>query len=182
MLYRTILLVIKVGKRKPRFVFTKIKNWNENGFILWIVKIGYLPFIQSCVKCGKFTSTYYNHNDWRSNASLLRTPTNARKSPRKRNIWLDELVLFQAADKIVDTDSISDSPENFTFKRLDNSVQLFSLKERLVLLQFTNVLVQIEISMFVYIILWFSYTTSAMVSIWKLHLLNLVYLKTLSLI
>ena len=50
------------------------------------------------------------------------------KSPRKRNIWLDELVLFQAADKIVDTDSISDATENFTFKRLDNSVQLFNLK------------------------------------------------------
>ena len=42
---------------------------------------------------------------------------------------MDELVLFQAADKIVDIDSISEqnSPENFTFKRLDNSVQLFNL-------------------------------------------------------
>ena len=36
--------------------------------------------------------------------------------------------MFEAADKIVDIDSISDSPENFTFKRLDNSVQLFNLK------------------------------------------------------
>ena len=71
-----------------------------------------------------------NQNDSRSNLSLLRTPTNPRKSPRKRNIWLDELVLFQAADKIVDIDSTSkqDSPENFTFKRLDNSVQLFNLE------------------------------------------------------
>ena len=64
------------------------------------------------------------------NPSLFRTPTIPRKSPRKRNIWLDELVLFQAADKIVDIDSIfeQNSPENFTFKRLDNSMQLFNLK------------------------------------------------------
>ena len=64
------------------------------------------------------TSSAYNHNDSRSNPSLLRTPTIPRKSPRKRDIWLDELVLFQAADKIVDNDSISEqnSPENFTFK------------------------------------------------------------------
>ena len=49
----------------------------------------------------------YNHNDSRSNLSLLRTPTIPRKSPRKENICLDELVLFQAADKIVvDIDSI----------------------------------------------------------------------------
>ena len=40
------------------------------------------------------------------------------------------MVLFQAANKIVDIDPISkqDSPENFTFKRLDHSVQLFSLE------------------------------------------------------
>ena len=78
------------------------------------------------VKRGK----YIQHLQSKSNPSLLSTPTNPRKSPRKRNIWLDELVLFQAADKIVDIDSISkqDSPENFTFKRLDNSVQLFNLE------------------------------------------------------
>ena len=76
------------------------------------------------------TSSTYNHNDSRSNPSLLRTPTNPRKSPRKRNICLDELVLFRAASKIVDIDSLSkhDSPENFTFERLDNGVQLFNLE------------------------------------------------------
>ena len=70
------------------------------------------------------------HNDSKSNPSLLRTPTIPRKSPRKRKIGLDELVLFQAADKIVDIDSISEqnSPESVTFKRPDNSVQLFNLK------------------------------------------------------
>ena len=71
------------------------------------------------------TSTFstYNHNDSRSNPSLLRTPAIPKKSPRKRNIWLDESVLYQAADKIVDIGSISEqnSPENFTFKRLYNS-------------------------------------------------------------
>ena len=37
---------------------------------------------------------------------------------------------LQAANKIVDIDSISEqnSPENFTFQRLDNSVQLLNLK------------------------------------------------------
>ena len=61
------------------------------------------------------------HNDSKSNLSLLRTTTIPRKSPREWNIGVDELVLFQAADKIVDTDSISEpnSPENFTFKRLN---------------------------------------------------------------
>ena len=65
-----------------------------------------------------------------SNPSLLRTPTILRKSPTKRNVSLDELVSFQAADKIVDIDLISkqNSPENFTFKRLDNSVQLTTLE------------------------------------------------------
>ena len=39
-------------------------------------------------------------------------------------------MLFQAADKIDDIDSISEhnSPENFTVKRLDNIMQLFNLK------------------------------------------------------
>ena len=38
--------------------------------------------------------------------------------------------MFQDADKIVDIDSIleQNSPENFTFKRVDNSVQLFNLR------------------------------------------------------
>ena len=65
-----------------------------------------------------YASSTYNRNDSRSNPSLLRTHTIPRKSPTKRNIWLDELVLFQAADKIVDIDSVSKQnlPENFTFK------------------------------------------------------------------
>ena len=70
------------------------------------------------------------HNDSKSSPSLLRIPTIPTKSPRKQKIGIDELVLFQAAAKIVDIDSVSDqtSPVNFTFKRLDNSVQLCSLK------------------------------------------------------
>ena len=70
------------------------------------------------------------HNNSKSNPSLLRTPTIPRKSPRKRKIGVAELVLFQAADKIVDIDSISgqNPPKNFTFKRLDNSVQLFNFR------------------------------------------------------
>ena len=41
-----------------------------------------------------------------------------------------EYILFQAAKKVVDIDSISEqnSPENFTFKRIDNKAQLFNLK------------------------------------------------------
>ena len=70
------------------------------------------------------------HNDSKCNLSLLRTPTIPRKSPRKWKIGVDELVLFQAPDKIVNIDSISEqnSLETFTFKRLDSSVQLFNLK------------------------------------------------------
>ena len=76
------------------------------------------------------TSSPYNHTDSRSNLSNLRTSTIPRKSPRKRNIRVDELVLFQVADKIVDIDSISEqnSPETFTFIRLDNSGLYFNLK------------------------------------------------------
>ena len=70
------------------------------------------------------------YNDSKSNPSLLRTLIISRKSPRKRKIGVDESVLFRAADKIVDIDSISEqeSPENVTFKRLDNGVKLFNLK------------------------------------------------------
>ena len=105
-----------------------------------VVTIGYLTFIQSHVSyfektfansCAvASTSSTYNHNYSRSDPSLLRTPNIPRKSPRKRNILLDELTLFQAADKIVDIDSISEqnSSENFIFTRLDNSTQLFNLK------------------------------------------------------
>ena len=87
-------------------------------------------------------SSTYNYNDSKSNPSLLRTPTIPRKSPRKQKIAVDELVLFQATDKIIDTDSISEqnSPEYFTFKRLDNSVQIFNLKYNK----------ETEISIFVY--------------------------------
>ena len=38
----------------------------------------------SCAVAG--TSTTYNHNESRSNPSLLRIPTIPSKSPRKRNI------------------------------------------------------------------------------------------------
>ena len=76
----------------------------------------------------EIASSTYN-NDLKFNPSLLRTPTIPRKSSSKRKIGVDELVLFQAADKI-DSDSISkqNSTENFTFKRLDNSLELFNLK------------------------------------------------------
>ena len=61
-----------------------------------------------------------NQNDSKSNSSLLRTSTIPIKSPRKWKTEINELVLFQAADKIVDIDSISEqnSPANFTFKDL----------------------------------------------------------------
>ena len=64
------------------------------------------------------------YNDSKSNLSLFRIPTIPRKSSRKRKIGVDKLVLFQAADELVDTDSISEqnSPKKFIFKRLDNSV------------------------------------------------------------
>ena len=86
--------------------------------------------IKYCKKCAVANkSSTYNHNDSRTNPSLLRTPTIPRKTSRKRNIWVDELVLFQAADIIVDIGSISEqnSPEDSTFKKLDNSVQLLNL-------------------------------------------------------
>ena len=46
---RTDLLVIKLGKRKHRFISMKIKNENQNEFILSVVKIGCLTLIQSYV-------------------------------------------------------------------------------------------------------------------------------------
>ena len=83
--------------------------------------------VNSCAVA--ITSSTYNHNDSRSNPSILRIPTIPRKSPRKRNIWVDELVLFQVANKIVDVDSISEqNSPNFTFIRLDNSGLYFNLK------------------------------------------------------
>ena len=85
------------------------------------------------------------HNDSKSNPSLLRTPAIPKKSPRKRKFGVDELVLLEAADKIVDINSVleQNSAENFTFRRLDNSAQLFNLKlnEETGIPQFANVLV-----------------------------------------
>ena len=48
------------------------------------------------------------HNESKFIPSILRTRTITRKSPRKRKIEVDEFVLFQAPDKIVDIDSISE--------------------------------------------------------------------------
>ena len=68
------------------------------------------------------------HDKSKSNPSLLRNPTVPRKFPRKQKFGVRELILFQATDKIADIGSIPEqnSPKNFTFKRLDNSVQLFN--------------------------------------------------------
>ena len=67
------------------------------------------------------------HNDSKSNPSLLRTPTISRKSPRKRKIGVDELVLFQAADKIVDIGAIleQNSPENCTIKNFSFHLKIY---------------------------------------------------------
>ena len=84
--------------------------------------------VNSCAVAN--TSSTCNHNDPRSNQSILRTPTIPRKSPRKQNIWVYELILIRVAYKIVDIDSTSgqNSPENFTYMRLDNSGLHFNLK------------------------------------------------------
>ena len=94
-------------------------------FIIYLFIHEYLNRIRTSV----IMYNIYNKSCYQC-PSILRTPTNHRKFPIKRNIWRDELVLFQAPDKIVDIDLISkqDSPENFTLKRLDNSMQLFSLE------------------------------------------------------
>ena len=50
------------------------------------------------------------------NPIILKDFHHSRKSPRKRKIGADESVFFQATDKIIDIDSISEqnSPENVT--------------------------------------------------------------------
>ena len=130
----------KTGQKKASFHFHEDqelkRKWiyfvNRKDYYLTLIRsyVSYFEqkFVNSCAVAN--TSSTYNHNDSSSGPSLLRTPTISRKSPRKQNIWLDELILFQAADKIVDIDSISEknSPGNFTFKRLDNSMQRFNLK------------------------------------------------------
>ena len=60
------------------------------------------------------------HNE--SNLSLLRTPTISMKSPRKRKIGVAELALFQAADKIVDIDSMSEPSGHPLLRRHQFSV------------------------------------------------------------
>ena len=81
--------------------------------------------VNSC--SAPIASITYNYNDSKSYPSLLRTPTIPRKSSPKRKIGVDKLVLFQATNKIIDIDSISEqnSPENFIFKRY---FQIFNLK------------------------------------------------------
>ena len=70
------------------------------------------------------------HNDPKSNPSFLKTFTISMKSPRKLKIGVDELVLLQTSAKIVDIGWIfeQNSSENFTSKKLDNSVKCFNLK------------------------------------------------------
>ena len=119
---------------KPKWIyFVNRKYWLPTAHSVICIDLFEKKFIKRGKKCqllccGKYICTY-NHNDSRSNPPILRTPIITRKSPRKRNIWVDELVLFQAADKIVDIDSISEqnSHENFTFVRLDNSGLYFNL-------------------------------------------------------
>ena len=121
-------------KRKLIY-FVNRKDWLPTAYSV----IGINHFGEKFIKCRKKMLTLVLwqlhpvptiHNDSKSNPSLLKTPTIPRKSSRKQKIGVNELVLFQAADKIVDIDSISEqnSPKNFTFKRLYNSVQLFNLK------------------------------------------------------
>ena len=135
----------KTGQKKASFHFHEDqelkRKWiyfvNRKDQLLTLIQSYLLNFEEKILKRGKNvnscavasrSSTY----DSRCNPSLLRTPTPFPGNIPENGIFdqLDELVLFQAADKIDDIDSISEhnSPENFTFKRLDNSMQLFNLK------------------------------------------------------
>ena len=139
--------VIKLAKRKASFHFPEARKLKRILWILWIFKTNFVNrknsshtahsvicfnnFEEKIAERGKkckllrqlhpATAVY---NDSKSNLSLFRIPTIPRKSSRKRKIGVDKLVLFQAADELVDTDSISEqnSPKKFIFKRLDNSV------------------------------------------------------------
>ena len=53
----------------------------------------------------------------------------SQETSQKKKIRVDDLILFQTADKIVDIDSISqqNSPQYFTLKRLDNITQFSNL-------------------------------------------------------
>ena len=173
----------KTGQKKALFHFHEDQEFKRK-WIYFANHKDWLPTAHSVIRISHFeenfikrgrkcinscalaiSSSTFNYNDSKSNLSLLSTPTIPRKSPRKRKIEVDELVLFQATDEIVDIDSISEqnSPENFTFKRLDNSVQLLDLK----CIEETGILAVHECikSPCSFIISWFSYKLSAMVSI-----------------
>ena len=109
------------------------KDWSPTAHLVICIDHFEEKFLKRGKKCKHLWQLHpvsTIHNDSKSNSSLLRTQTILREFPSKQKITVDELVFFQAADIIVDIDSISEqnSPENFTFQRLENIVQLFNLK------------------------------------------------------
>ena len=101
-----------------RIFLVNRKDWLPTAHSVICIDLFEEKFIKRGKKCQLLCcgeDIQYLQSWWLEAQSILRTPTIPRKSPRKQNIWADELVLFQVADKIVDIDSISEqsSPENF---------------------------------------------------------------------
>ena len=106
-------------KRKCIY-FDNRKDWLPNAHSVICIEFwiqNYKTWYKNVNSCAvTSTSITYNHYDSSCNPSLLSTPTIPTKYPRTRNIRLNELVFFQAADQTVDIDSMSEqnSPEIFT--------------------------------------------------------------------
>ena len=108
----------KTGRKKASFHFSEAQELKRN----WIYFVNRKDwsstahlhicidhFEEKNIKRGKKCKLLWQlhqvltiHNDSKSSPSLIRTPTIPRKFPRNRKIGLNELVLFQAADEIVD--------------------------------------------------------------------------------
>ena len=133
------------GLKKPSFHFPEDEELRKK-WIYFINRKEWIPTKYSViciehleskfVKFGKICKLIWElhpvptiHNDSISRPSLLRTPDLVHKSPRKRKIDIDELEEFQEKDKVINFEAFNEkySPVNFSFRRLEKSVQYYCL-------------------------------------------------------
>ena len=118
--------------RRKWIYFVNRKDWQPTKYSVICIK----HFESKFVKVGKKCKLQWHlhpvptiHPKIYGKDSLLRTPSLPRKSPVKRNIYGDEISTFQALDKVSGFQHFdcSHSPLNYSFKRLDETVQYFNL-------------------------------------------------------
>ena len=133
------------GERKSCFSFPENKELRRK-WIYFVNRQSWEPtknsvicinhFEEKFVKFGKRCTLKWElkpvptiHPIVEGKVSNIRVPTLPRRSPRKRNIQEDEMVVFESSDKVKNFDDfdITQAPDGFKFQRCQNSVQFFNI-------------------------------------------------------